>query len=68
MLYPNEGRDWNPLKRHRNIPCPCGSGKKAKRCHGKAETLTIEDCEKVKSYLTKLASHGFIKRREGETV
>ena len=32
------GRDDGPVTRHRRIrrnkPCPCGSGKKGKRCHG----------------------------------
>ena len=26
--------DWNWALSHRNYPCPCGSGKKYKRCHG----------------------------------
>lgn len=29
--------DCGPLKgRDRNRPCPCGSGRKAKHCHGRA--------------------------------
>lgn len=66
MLRP--GYDWNPLKRHRNLPCPCGSGKKLKRCHGEPSALPTEDVELAKTYLTKLAQYGFIKRREGETA
>ncbi len=27
----------------RNVPCPCGSGKKYKRCHGAAEDAVVED-------------------------
>ncbi len=26
---------WSLIKKHRNYLCPCGSGKKYKRCHGK---------------------------------
>lgn len=48
---PRPGHDWNPLRRHRNIPCPCGSGHKAKRCHGRAEILPEEDVRKIKAYL-----------------
>ena len=25
--------DWEFAMNHRNYPCPCGSGKKYKRCH-----------------------------------
>ena len=27
----------------RNDPCPCGSGKKYKKCHGKQQTVSIND-------------------------
>jgi uncharacterized protein len=27
----------------RNVPCPCGSGKKYKRCHGAADEVVLED-------------------------
>ena len=26
--------DWDFAMRHRNYPCPCGSGKKYRKCHG----------------------------------
>jgi len=29
----NDASDWS--KTPRNAPCPCGSGKKYKQCHGK---------------------------------
>jgi uncharacterized protein len=32
-----------PLKVGRNAPCPCGSGKKYKRCHGKLEEPAADD-------------------------
>lgn len=66
MYTPHPGDDWNPLRRHRNLPCPCGSGKKIKRCHGQAETLPLDDLPKVKEYLKRLAMHGFIKERQSE--
>lgn len=35
------------IKVGRNDPCPCGSGKKYKKCHGRAETCAKIDAEKV---------------------
>src|SRR5688572_27114060 len=32
---PNEPATWGKVSR--NAPCPCGSGKKYKHCHGKYE-------------------------------
>lgn len=29
----------NPLRKFRNMPCPCGSGVKSKRCHGRLDVL-----------------------------
>lgn len=51
VYNPKPDRAWNPLKNYRNIPCPCGSGLKAKRCHGVQETLLRSDVEKVNAYL-----------------
>lgn len=36
------GKFKNPLHsgKYRNNPCPCGSGKKNKKCHGKNSTMT----------------------------
>jgi preprotein translocase subunit SecA len=31
---PNDPTSWGRISR--NAPCPCGSGEKYKRCHGKA--------------------------------
>lgn len=62
------GFDWNPLKRHRNLPCPCESGLKAKRCHGKFEVLPHEEVAKVKAYLRKLSALGFIEARPSEII
>lgn len=59
----NPGFGWNPLKKHRNLPCPCGSGLKIKRCHGQSETLPLEDIAKCKEYLGKLEAYGFIRSR-----
>lgn len=27
----------------RNDPCPCGSGKKYKKCHGKENTMDLQE-------------------------
>jgi hypothetical protein len=61
------GFEWNPLKRHRNIPCVCGSKKKAKRCHGQLETVPTEAANKIRAYLRALALAGFIRGRKEET-
>lgn len=61
------GFAWNPLKRHRNLPCPCGSGLKVKRCHGQSETMSLEDAEQTKRWLAHLARAGFIKERVEES-
>jgi hypothetical protein len=63
---PAPGHDWNPLRRYRNIPCPCGSNRKAKHCHGRPETLPLGMIEKVKDYLRGLSAQGFIEVRKGE--
>ena len=59
-----QGFEWNPLRRHRNLPCPCGSKKKIKRCHGKVDALTHEDAEKARIYLRMLSAYGWIEGRE----
>jgi preprotein translocase subunit SecA len=33
-LSPNDPSTWGKVAR--NAPCPCGSGKKYKHCHGRA--------------------------------
>jgi hypothetical protein len=58
---PNPGFEWNPLRAYRNVPCPCGSGKKAKRCHGKIDCVPQEMAEFAAEYLARLKEHGFIK-------
>ena len=35
MINPDDPATWTNVTR--NAPCPCGSGKKYKYCHGKAE-------------------------------
>ncbi len=52
--YMDEGKDYydpsEPVKQEpikvgpkvgRNDPCPCGSGKKYKQCHGRGELKTL---------------------------
>lgn len=48
---PNPGYDWNPLRAHRNIPCPCESGKKAKHCHGRDNTIPASQVKTLRTYL-----------------
>jgi hypothetical protein len=65
---PAPGYVWNPLKRHRNFPCPCGSGKKIKRCHGRFDALPIEDAKEARRYLRELSAMGFIEGRKEEIL
>lgn len=44
---PKPGFVWNPLKKHRNIPCLCESGRKAKDCCGRHEALPVDVAKKV---------------------
>jgi hypothetical protein len=38
-----QGHVWNPIRSYpRNNPCPCGSGKKFKKCHYKDLPPTLE--------------------------
>ena len=39
----------NPLNKgkYRNDPCPCGSGKKIKRCHGIKNLVTMPELETI---------------------
>lgn len=66
VLAPGFAR--NPLRRHRNLPCPCGSGRKIKRCHGLIDVIPVQDAEKCKDYLRLLAQHGFIRIRPIEVA
>lgn len=52
--WPKAGYEWNPLRKHRNIPCPCGSGRKAKKCHGQAEAIPEDEAQVVQDYLRQL--------------
>lgn len=62
---PAAGHEANPLKRHRNVPCPCGSGKKAKRCHGRHDFIPEADAKNAKRYLRELSALGFIEVKLG---
>lgn len=50
---PKEGIAFNPLKRgkYRNIPCPCGSGRKAKKCHGLEPFMKAEAAKEAQDIL-----------------
>jgi len=52
------GWEWNPLSKHRNMPCICGSGKKTKRCHGMLDAVPTDVAEKLKKAI---AYEGFLK-------
>lgn len=58
------GFGFNPLRAYRNLPCPCNSGRKVKRCHGMIDILPLEEIEKAKGYLRMLSEVGFIEARE----
>lgn len=44
----------NPLSNgaHRNTACPCGSGKKIKRCHGREATVTGAERAEIMTMIT----------------
>lgn len=63
---PAKGFERNPLKRHRNVACPCGSDKKAKRCHGRLDYLPEDLAEKARRYLRELSARGIIEAKPGE--
>ena len=45
----NKGGAWNPMMSYpRNSECPCGSGKKFKKCHLNNTTLAIDKSEEKK--------------------
>ena len=50
------GHQWNPLKEYpRNLPCPCGSNKKFKKCHMHltGHVCTDEQAEKLLPFVKK---------------
>jgi hypothetical protein len=66
VIQPGHAR--NPLLKHRNVPCPCGSNQKAKRCCGRFPVVPENVAASVKAYLDHLETHGFIEpkaRAEG---
>mgnify|MGYP003405159551 CR=1 FL=1 len=63
---PNPGFEPNPLRPYRNLPCPCGSKRKIKRCHGATDYLTTELAAHAREYLRKLSAAGFIEARRSE--
>lgn len=58
------GLERNPLRRYRNLPCPCQSGQKVKRCHGRLDALPKELIPAVKAWLRELSAYGFIEARK----
>ncbi len=63
---PIEGHSFNPLRRHRNVACPCGSKFKAKYCHGRFDILPNEMIKAIKEYLRLLSSKGVIQVKPSE--
>ena len=41
----------NPLSRYRNLPCPCKSGKKVKKCCGRYSHIKQESADKINEWL-----------------
>jgi len=48
---PEPGWELNPLSQHRNIKCPCGSRRKAKKCCGQMEVVTTKAARQLRKYL-----------------
>jgi uncharacterized protein YecA (UPF0149 family) len=66
VYLPADGYAPNPLRAHRNLPCPCGSNRKAKKCHGRYDFLPVADVAQIKAYLRTLSATGFITVRPSE--
>ena len=67
ILYsPKEGHEFNPLRRHRNVACPCGCKFKAKYHLGKFDILPKEAVKEIKAYLRLLSSKGLIQVKPSE--
>lgn len=43
----------NPISsgKYRNDPCPCGSGKKIKKCHGVKTDITLEERNEINGWI-----------------
>jgi len=48
---PKAGYAYNPLIRYRNVPCPCKSGKKVKKCCGQYRYVKKEFASKINKWL-----------------
>ena len=47
----------NPLRNFRNVACPCGSGKKAKRCHGRDDKITMSEHIEILNMVREQMNH-----------
>ena len=63
---PKAGYERNPLKRHPNERCPCGSTKKVKKCHGRAVYVTAADAAESRKWLRAMGAVGRIEVKPGE--
>jgi uncharacterized protein YchJ len=63
-----EGFVRNPLKRFRNLPCPCDSGQKVKRCHGLLDALNAEQAKIAREYLRAMSAAGVISVRPSQIL
>ncbi len=76
LFYSGFLKDRNAPKVGRNDPCPCGSGKKHKKCHGSVAKIEARDralalaAERrvVPSTYQPLAAHGYGPHQLGEMI
>lgn len=49
----SEKMKFNPLHKgtNRNMPCPCGSGKKVKKCHGIKSAVTYTEYNEIVGWI-----------------
>jgi len=57
-LQEQYGYGSNPLRKYRNIQCPCGSKKKAKRCCGTKDRVSPEELKKICAHLATMKFYG----------
>jgi len=52
-----EGLVLNPLRKIRNYPCACKSGKKIKDCHGKPRYVLEKDAVGLDAFVRRVKDH-----------
>ena len=69
IMVLGKGFMWNPLLRTpRNVPCPCGSGIKFKKCHLNKLSPAIPTPDKMKEIIAEATARAEKDKSEVTTV